>query len=112
MPGRLSGIYRQCLWIIEEKEGENAKIKKNQKESQYIYQNKLVKACFENDVPDGDFKNLLRRTAYDKALSDRDHLKFSKKPKVNINVDLPQRLTTFLGKKSRDTVTSATHTEK
>ena len=34
----------------------------------YIYQNKLDKACFQNDMVYGDFKDLLRRTASDRVL--------------------------------------------
>ena len=34
-------------------------------DSQYIYQNKLDKACFQHDMAYGDFKDLTRRTASD-----------------------------------------------
>ena len=37
-------------------------------DSRYIYQNKLVKTCFQHDVAYGDFKNLTIRTASDKVL--------------------------------------------
>ena len=30
-------------------------------DSQYIYQNNLDKACFQNDMAHGDFKHLIRR---------------------------------------------------
>ena len=33
---------------------------------QYIYQNQLVKACFQHDMAYEDFKDLFRRTASDK----------------------------------------------
>ena len=36
--------------------------------SRYIYQNELHKACFQNDMAYGDFKNLSKRTAFGKAL--------------------------------------------
>ena len=36
----------------------------------YIYKNELDKACFQHDVAYGDFKDLERRTAYDKVLRD------------------------------------------
>ena len=39
--------------------------------SQYIYQNKLDKACFYNDMAYGDFKDLTIRTASDKVLRDK-----------------------------------------
>ena len=38
---------------------------------QYIYQNKLDKACFYHDIAYGDFKDLARRTASDKILHDK-----------------------------------------
>ena len=37
----------------------------------YIYQNKLDKACFQHGMAYGDFKNLPRRTAAHKVLSDK-----------------------------------------
>ena len=45
-------------------------MKKNERNinSWYIYQNKLDKACFQNDMVYGDFKDLLRRTASDRVL--------------------------------------------
>ena len=39
--------------------------------SQYIYQNKLGKACFQHDMAHRDFKDLTRRTASDKILHDK-----------------------------------------
>ena len=40
-------------------------------DSRYIYQNELDKACFQHDMAYGDFKDLTRRTASDKILSDK-----------------------------------------
>ena len=37
----------------------------------YIYKNELGKACFQHDMAYGDFKDLKRRTASDKALRDK-----------------------------------------
>ena len=37
-------------------------------ESRYICQNKIDKACFQHDMAYGNFKNLSRRTAFDKVL--------------------------------------------
>ena len=37
----------------------------------YIYQNELDKVCFQHDVAYGDFKNLNRRTAAYKVLSEK-----------------------------------------
>ena len=39
--------------------------------SRYIYQNELDKACFQHDMAYGDFKNLNKRTAADKVLRDK-----------------------------------------
>ena len=43
----------------------------NKQEIHDIYQNELDKACFQHDMTYGDFKDLPRRTASDKALSDK-----------------------------------------
>ena len=40
-------------------------------DSRYIYQIELDKACFQHDTAYGDFKDLTRRTASDKILSDK-----------------------------------------
>ena len=40
-------------------------------DSRYIYQNELDKACFQHDMAYGDFKDLTRRTTYDKILRDK-----------------------------------------
>ena len=39
--------------------------------SRYIYQSKLDKACFQHNMPYGDFKDLPRRTAANKLLHDK-----------------------------------------
>ena len=41
------------------------------RDSRYIYQNILDKACFQHDMAYGDFKDLTRRTASDKILCDK-----------------------------------------
>ena len=40
------------------------------RDSRYIYQNELDKACFQHDMAYEDFKDLSRRTASDKILRD------------------------------------------
>ena len=35
-------------------------------DSRYTYQNELNKACFQHDMANGDFKDLISRTASDK----------------------------------------------
>ena len=44
---------------------------KETENSRYIYQNELVKACFQHDMAYGDFKDLTRRTVSDKILLDK-----------------------------------------
>ena len=39
-------------------------------DTKYIYRNQLDKAYFQHDVVNGDFKDLVRRTASDKVLRD------------------------------------------
>ena len=38
-------------------------------DTSYIYKNELERACFQHDAAYGDFKDLKRRTASDKTLS-------------------------------------------
>ena len=40
-------------------------------DTNYIYKNELDKACFHNDMAYGDFKDLARRTASDKSLTEK-----------------------------------------
>ena len=40
-------------------------------DSQYIYQNELDKACFQNDMAYGDSRDLARRTASDNTMRDK-----------------------------------------
>ena len=49
-------------------------------DSRYIYQNELDKACFQDDMTYGNFKDLNRRTAADKVLHDKA-LNIAKNPK-------------------------------
>ena len=44
---------------------------KETRDSRYIYQNELDKACFQHDMAYGDFKDLNRRTFADKLLRDK-----------------------------------------
>ena len=58
--------YRVCGQFTKNKE----RIQKFKEtgDSQYIYQKKLDKACFQHDMAYGDFTDLTRRTASDKIL--------------------------------------------
>ena len=47
------------------------RIQKIQRDLWYIYQKELDIACFQHDMVYGDFKDLSRRTASDKALGDK-----------------------------------------
>ena len=49
-------------------------------DSRYIYQNEFDKLCFQHDMAYGDFKDLTRRTNFDKILRDKA-FKFAKNPK-------------------------------
>ena len=40
-------------------------------DTNYIYKNELDKACFQDDMAHGDFKDLARRTASDEILRDK-----------------------------------------
>ena len=40
-------------------------------DTSYIYKSKLAKACFQDDMTYGDFKDLARRTASDNVLRDK-----------------------------------------
>ena len=51
-------------------------------DSQYIYQNKLDKACFQHDMVHGDFKDLTGRTTSDKILRDKG-FNIAKNPKYD-----------------------------
>ena len=57
------------------------KIKKETGDSRYICQNKLDKACFQLDMTYGNFKDLNRRTAVEKALCDKP-FNIAKKAKI------------------------------
>ena len=51
-------------------------------DTNYIYKNELDKACFQHDMPYGDFKDLARRTASDKVLRDKA-FNIAKNPKYD-----------------------------
>ena len=61
--------YRACGPFTKNKE----RIQKFKEtgDSRYINQNELDEACFQHDMPYGDFKDLTRRTAPDKILRDK-----------------------------------------
>ena len=58
-------------------------------DSRCIYQNKLHKACFQHGMTYGIFKDLTRRTAFDKVLLKIENM-------IDINVGLLQWFINFL----------------
>ena len=44
---------------------------KETRDTKYIYKNELDKACFQHDIANGDFKDLVKRRASDKFLRDK-----------------------------------------
>ena len=61
--------YRGCGPFTKNKE--NISKFKETGDTNYIYRNKLDKACFQHDMAYGDFKDLARRTAADNVLRDK-----------------------------------------
>ena len=55
---------------------------KETRDSRYIYQNELDKACFQYDMPYGDFKDLTRIIDSDKILRDKA-FNIAKSPKYD-----------------------------
>ena len=51
-------------------------------DTSYIYKNELDKACFQHDMTYGDFKDLKKRKASDKILSDKT-FNIAKNPKYD-----------------------------
>ena len=66
---QLRFIYSACGPFTKNKE----RIEKFKQtgNSRYIYKNDLDKACFQHDMANGDFKDLVKRTAADKVLKDK-----------------------------------------
>ena len=61
--------YSACGPFTKNKE--RIKKSKETKETNYIYKNKLDKACFQQDMAFGDFKDLARRTPSDNFLKNK-----------------------------------------
>ena len=62
-------IYSACGPFTKNKE--QIQRFKETGDTSYIYKNELDKACFQHDMPYGDFKDLTKRTAADKVLRDQ-----------------------------------------
>ena len=52
------------------------------RDSRYIYQNEIDKACFQHDMAYGDFKDLTRGKASDKIFRDKE-FNIAKSPKYD-----------------------------
>ena len=74
------GVTYSACGPFTKNEGRIQKFKETG-DSQYIYQNKLDKACFQHDMDYGDFKDLNRRKAADKVLRDKA-FNIAKKSKI------------------------------
>ena len=59
--------------LVDHSQKNRERIKKFKEtgDTRYIYKNELDKACFQNDIACGDFKDLAKRTASDKFLRDK-----------------------------------------
>ena len=68
------GLFTKNIEIIQKFKGTG--------ETSYIYQNELNKACFQHDMPYGDFKDLAKRTVSDKVLGDKA-FNIAKNPKYD-----------------------------
>ena len=84
--------------------GHLLKTKKEFKEAgdtSYIYKNELGKACFQDDMAYGDFKDLARRAASDKVLRDKA-FNIAKNPKYDgYQRGLASMVYKFFDKKSK-----------
>ena len=81
MPEMHLRIYIQCLWTIYKKQRKNTKNKETG-DSQYIFQNKLDKASFQDGKPYRYFKDLAERIPSDKMLRDKA-FNIAKNPKYD-----------------------------
>ena len=70
-------------------------------DTSYIYKNELDKACFQHDMAYGDFKDLPKRTAADKVLSDTAFKIASDQKYDGYQRGLASMVYTFFDKKSQ-----------
>ena len=74
--------YKACVTFAKIKQG--IQKLKEAGDLQYIYHNELHKAFIQHYMAYGDFKDLLRRTAFDKVLGDKA-FNVAKNPKYDGN---------------------------
>ena len=72
--------YSACAPFTKNKEG--IQKFKETGDTNYVYKNELDNACFQHDMKYGDFKDLARRTASDKVLTDKA-FNIAKNPKYD-----------------------------
>ena len=70
-------------------------------DSRCIYQNELDKACFQHDMAQVDFKDLIRRTDAEKVLRDKAFILLDIRNMNETNLDLLQWFIIFLIKNFR-----------
>ena len=63
--------FKYSGWGLFTKNKEKIQQFKETEGSWYIYQNELVKACFQHEIAYEDFKDLTKRKAFDKILRDK-----------------------------------------
>ena len=76
---QLGFTYRACGPFTKNKERMR---KFKETDTNYIYKNELDRTCFQHDMAYGNFKNLARRTAFDKILRDKA-FNITKNPKYD-----------------------------
>ena len=90
--------YNACGSFTKNKQ--NIQKFKQTGDTKYIYRNETDKTCFQHDMAYGDFKDLARRTASDKVLSDKA-FNIAKNPKYDrYQRGLASMIYNFLKKKS------------
>ena len=73
---------------------------KETRDSKYMYQNELVKACFQQDMADKEYKDLSLRTGSDKVLCSKHLILLKIEIMTDIHVKLLRWFTIFFYKKS------------
>ena len=73
---------------------------KETRDSKYMYQNELVKACYQHDMAYKDFKDLSLRTGSDKVLCNKRLILLKIQIMTDIHVKLLRWFTIFFYKKS------------
>ena len=74
--------FTYSAWGPFTKNNERIEKFENTEDTCYIYKNELDKACFQHGMAYGDFKDLAKRTAFDKFLRDKA-FNIAKNPKLD-----------------------------